>query len=192
MTHTANGNETLDFDPRNLPQEYLAAIGLLSAAASSTDGIIEYAIAGLLGLDAEQGWAVTAHMPAPLRTSVLRSSAEIAIANGKALDELDIHLDAIKAATDARNQIIHGSWCVRPSDKAVLLVKQEARTHVEVSSRPVAVNEIESKALALYEVGMNLMRFCIALGIDPALPRERDRLVNTHKARKARRKKTGK
>lgn len=131
-------------------------------------------------------------MPAPLRTSVLRASAEIAIDNGEALDELDIHLKAIKDATDARNQMIHGSWCVRPSDQAVLLVKQEARTHVEVSSRPVAVDEIERKALTLYDVGMNLMRFCIAVGIDPALPRERDRTVNTPKARKARRKKTGK
>lgn len=190
MTHTANGNETLDFDPRNLPQEYLAAIGLLSAAASSTDSIIEYAIAGLLDLDAEQGWAVTAHMPAPLRMSVLRSAAEIAIDYDKALDELDVHLDQIKAATDARNQMIHGSWCVRPSNGQVMFVKQEARTHVEVQLRAVAVDEIERKALTLYEVGMNLMRFCIALGIDPKLPRQRDRGVNTPKARKARRKKT--
>lgn len=192
MDRTRNGNEVLDFDPRNLPQEHLAAIGLLSAAASSTDGIVEYAIAGLLEIDAEQGWAVTAYMSAPLRISVLRASAEIVISNGKALDELDIHLDAIKAATESRNQIIHGSWCMRPSDQAVLLVKQEARTHVEVSSRSVTVDEVKGKALALYEAGMDLMRFCIALGIDPALPRQRDRLVNTPKARKARRKQAGK
>ena len=192
MAITGNGNETLDFDPRNLPQDYLAAIGLLSAAASSTDGIVEYAIAGLLGLDAEQGWAVTAHMSAPLRTSVLRSAAEIAIDSGRALDELDIHIEAIKAATDARNQMIHGSWCVRPSDNQVMFANQVARTHVEVGLRPVAVDEIERKALTLYETGMNLMRFCIALGIETKLPRARDRGANTPKARKARRKKSGK
>lgn len=55
MDCTPKGNEVLDFDPRNLPQAYLAAIGLLSAAASHTDSIVEYTIAGLLGLDAEQG-----------------------------------------------------------------------------------------------------------------------------------------
>ena len=184
MSRTANENETLDFDPRNLPQEYLAAIGLMSAAASSTDGIMEYAIAGLLGLDAEQGWAVTAHMSAPQRTSVLRSSAEIVIESASALDELDIHLNARKAATDARNQMIHGSWSIRPSDGQVVLVKQEARTHVEVSLRAVSVDEIKGAALALYEVGMNLMRFCISFGIEPALPRKRDRITNTPKARK--------
>lgn len=161
----------------------------MSAAASHADGIVEMAIAGMLGIDGEQGWAVTAHMSAPLRASVLRATAEIAFDDGAALDELDIHLEAIKAATEARNDMIHGSWCVRPSDGAVLLVKQEARTHVEVTSRPVTVDEIKGKALALYEAGISLMRFLIATDKVPSLPRERERGVNTPKERKARRKK---
>ena len=188
MELTPNGNEKLDFEPANLPQDYLAAIGLMSAAASHTDSIIEMAIAGMLGLDGEQGWAVTAHMSAPLRTSVLRSAAEIALTDERALNELDVHIQAIKKATENRNAMVHGSWCYRESDNAVLLVQQEARTHVSVTSRPVTVAEIKHKALALHEVGLNLMRFLLAVDKLPALPRDRARGVNTPSARKARRK----
>lgn len=192
MDETPRGNEVLDFDPFNLPPLHLRAIGLMSAAASSTDSVIEMAIAGVLGLDGEQGYAVTAHMPNPLRISVLKSAAEIRFDRADILNALDSILDTIKAAVEERNDYVHGSWCVRPSDGAVLLVQQSARTHVEVSSRPVAVKEIESKAVALYDAGMDLMRFIIATDILPPLPRDRQRGVNTPKARKAARKKQGK
>lgn len=193
MHLTPNGNEVLDFTPANLPQDHLAAIGLMSAAASSTDSIIEMAIAGMLGIDSEQGYAVTAHMSAPLRASVLKSAAEIVLTDARALDELDTIMDAIKSAVQDRNDIVHGSWCVRPSDNTVLLVQQQARTHVEITSRPVTVNEIELKALTLHEVGLQLMRFIMAVDKTPALPRaDRARGVNTPKARKAARKKEGK
>lgn len=192
MDRTPNGNEVLDFEPAHLPQDHLAAIGLMSAAASHADSIIEMAIAGMLGIDGEQGWAVTSHMTAPLRASVLKSAAEIVIDNERALNELDAILEAIKKATAARNEMVHGSWCFRRSDQAVLLVKQEARTEVQVSSRPVTVDEIKLKAIALYEAGINLMRFIMALDKLPALPRERLRGVNTADARKRRRKQNGK
>lgn len=191
MNRTPGGNEVLNFNPQLLPQEYLSAIGLMSAAASSTDNIIEMAIAGMLGIDAEQMCAVTSHMSAPLRASCLKSAAEIVLEDPKALDELDFHLEAIKKAQEARNDIVHGSWCVRPSDKAVLLVQQEARTHVNIQSRPMTVDEIKRKAITLYEVGMNLMRFLIATDKLPDLPRDRKRGINTPKARKAARKEKG-
>jgi len=192
MDKTPRGNEVLDFDPFNLPPMHLQAIGLMSAAASSTDSVIEMAIAGALGIDGEQGYAVTAHMPFPLRMSVLKSAAEIRFARHEILNALDSILEVIKKAVEDRNDYIHGSWCRRPSDGAALLVQQSARTHVEVSSRPVTVDEIEGKALALYNAGMDLMRFIIAADILPPLPRDRERGVNTPKARKAARKKEGK
>lgn len=193
MKLTPRGNEVLDFTPTTLPQDHLAAIGLMSVAASSTDSIIEMAIAGMLGIDGEQGYAVTAHMSAPLRASVLKSAAEIVLTDSKALDELDAIMDGIKRAVQARNDIIHGSWCIQPSTGTVILVQQEARTHVEIKSRPVTVDEIKLKAITLYEVGMSLMQFIIAMEKVPALPREdRARGANTPKARKAARKKEGK
>jgi hypothetical protein len=192
MDRTPSGNEVLDFEPAHLPHDHLAAIGLMSAAASSTDSIVEMAIAGMLGIDGEQGYAVTAHMSAPLRASVLKSAAEIALTDARALDWLDEIMRAIKDAASDRNDIVHGSWCVRPSNGEVLLVQQEARTHVIISSRPVTVDEIKRKAIALYDAGMDLMRFLMAVNRLPALPRaDRARGVNTPQARKAARKKNG-
>ncbi|MEO6112840.1 MAG: hypothetical protein ABIP07_00115 [Sphingomicrobium sp.] len=157
MQKTPLGNEVLDFNPFSLPPHYLRAIGLMSAAASSTDGVFEMAIAGVLGVDGEMGWAVTAHMTAPLRKSVLSSAAEIRFESAKTLDRLDAVLSRIKTAVEERNDMIHGSWCIKHSTGEVLLVQQEARTHVVTSSRPVPVDEIERKALTLYDAGMELM-----------------------------------
>jgi len=182
----------MDFEPANLPREYLAAIGLMSAAASHTDSIVEMAIAGVLGVDGEQGWAVTSHMPAPLRTSVLKSAAEIVMTDEAALNRLDDILDAIKSAVEERNGMVHGSWCRRPSDNAVFLVRQEARTSVKISSIPVTVDQIELKALALYNAGIGLMEFILDMDIMPAYPRTRNRTINTPSARKRRRKQNGK
>src|SRR3954464_10947754 len=67
----------LNFDPFNLPMKMLAAIGLITSCSSQTEHIIEEAIAGLLGVDVEYGFAVTTHMTAPHRDNVLRAVAEI-------------------------------------------------------------------------------------------------------------------
>jgi hypothetical protein len=188
MDRTPAGNEVLDFTPHLLPQELLAALGLMAASAAQTEDIIEMAIAGVLGIDGERGYAVTCHMSAPLRASVLKSAAEIRFDNPAVLDELDILLDQIKLTQGYRNDMLHGSWCRRPSDGAIFLVSQEARTHVEIKSRPATIDEIKLKADALYNAGIDLMRFLIALDIVPAVPGDRPRGVNTPKARKARKK----
>lgn len=135
---------------------------------------------------------MTAHMSAPLRESVLKSAAEIVIPDEHDLNELDVILAAIKTAAADRNDMVHGSWCYRESDKAVLLVQQKARSNVAVTSRPVTVDEIKLKALALYNAGIDLMEFLITQDRVPALPRDRVRGANTHRERKARRKNAGK
>jgi len=160
----------------------------MAASAAQTEDIIEMAIAGILGIDGERGYAVTCHMSAPLRASVLKSAAEIRFDDPAILDELDLLLDRIKLTQGYRNDMLHGSWCRRPSDGAIFLVSQEARTHVEIKSRPVTVDEIELKADALYEAGIDLMSFLIDLNVVPETPRERKRGVNTPKSRKARKK----
>lgn len=68
-----------DFDPRNLPKELLAAIGLATASASQTESLVEMAIDGCASLAVEFTAPTTTHMAAPLRDSVLRSAAEIRI-----------------------------------------------------------------------------------------------------------------
>jgi hypothetical protein len=52
----------------------------------------------------------------------------------------------------------------------------------------VTVDEIELKADALYDAGIDLMRFLVALDVVPEVPGDRIRGVNTPKARKARKK----
>jgi hypothetical protein len=54
--------EDYDFDPRNLPQDLLAAIGLMTTSAAHTESCVDEAIAGCLGIDYEYGQAVTTHM----------------------------------------------------------------------------------------------------------------------------------
>ena len=49
----------LDFDPRNLPRDYLEAIGLACASYAQTEDHLQMAIAGLLKIDSETGWAIT-------------------------------------------------------------------------------------------------------------------------------------
>jgi hypothetical protein len=61
--------EHYDFDPRNLPQDLLAAIGLMTTSAAHTESCVDEAIAGCLGVDYEYGQAVTTHMTMPLRFS---------------------------------------------------------------------------------------------------------------------------
>jgi hypothetical protein len=44
----------LDFDPHKLPKDYLEAIGLASACYAQTEDNVQWAIAGLLGIDMER------------------------------------------------------------------------------------------------------------------------------------------
>ena len=86
-----------DFDPRNLPEEFLTQIGLAITCASQTEDMFAMAIMGCAGLDSEYGGAVTTHMTMPLKFSVLRSVAEIRLEVGQ-LDQLDDLLEDVDAA----------------------------------------------------------------------------------------------
>jgi hypothetical protein len=46
--------EHYDFDPRNLPPDVLAAIGLMTTSAAHTESCVDEAIAGCLGIDLER------------------------------------------------------------------------------------------------------------------------------------------
>jgi hypothetical protein len=68
-----------DFDPRNLPQDMLAAIGLMTACAAQAESVVEMAIHCFLDIDFEYGQALTKNMSMPQRLNALRASAEIRI-----------------------------------------------------------------------------------------------------------------
>ena len=142
-----------DFDPRNLPPELLNAIGLAVAALAQTEEVIEMAISGCLGLDAEIGAAVTTHMSAPLRFSVLKSVAGIKIDDLDVLDELDKQITELEIAFRKRNDIIHNQWARDPDTNDLFNLKERARTRYEMNLLPVTIDGIKSEALFIYDVG---------------------------------------
>ena len=85
-----------DFDPRNLPKDTLAAIGLCVACSAQAESTLEMAIGACLGLDYEYSLTVTTHMAMPLRFDILRAAAEIRLNDLDDLDLLDNILDNLK------------------------------------------------------------------------------------------------
>lgn len=177
-----------DFDPRNLPQDLLAAIGLVTTCAAQTESIVEQAIAGCLGVDFEFGMAVTVHMAMPLRFSALRAAAEIRIDDLDALDELDLIIDEIDDAFVKRNAVVHHSWCRDPATGNVFTVKNSARTRVETDLIPMSVNGVKGEAAFIYAAGMKLMQFMMDHSLIPPFPPgPRPRAHKSKAARKKRR-----
>ena len=165
----------LDFDPRNLPKEYLEAIGLASACYAQTENHVQLAIAGLLGVDIETGWALSTHMSAPLRESALKSLAELKLTDLDDIEKLDTLLDKVKKAGGKRNDIAHNLWCRDEKTGEVFHLLTDARTRVSVEQKPVSLNSVQSDATFIYDAGIELLGFLIAKNLVPALP-SRDRV----------------
>jgi hypothetical protein len=176
-----------DFDPHNLPQELLAAIDIAIASSAQTEEMIEMAIAGCLGVDAEYGAAVTTHMAGPLRFSALRSVAEIRIDDLDALDRLDALLDEAELAAVKRNAIAHHSWCRNPKTGELFTVKETARKSYSMDLVPMTIEGVKADAEFIYQIGMKLMLFMRMSGILPKTTPDRNRFHKTKAERKKRR-----
>jgi hypothetical protein len=162
--------EYYDFDPRNLPQDLLAAMGLMTTCAAYTESCVDEAIAGCLGVDYEYGQAVTTHMTIPLRFNVLKSAAEIRIDDLDALDELDVLLDRLDEAFNKRNAVVHHIWGRDPETGNVVMVKETARGRVEIEPIPMSADQVKSDALFVYDAGIALFLFLKAHNLVPPLP----------------------
>ena len=187
-----SGPVIYDFSPSNLPPDLLQAIGLTIACAAQTEDILNAAIGGCLGIDAEYNMAVTTHMSVPLKFSVLYSAAEIRIDDLDALDELDEILDAVDKALRARNTVAHNLFAVHPVTGKAHRIHHDARISVQVELTPVDITAIVGEAQTILEAGLNLGTFLQMHGLYPALPAGRPRAHKSRAARKARRKKSGK
>lgn len=173
--------------PSKLPQDLRAAIGFVVAAASQTENLINWAIGGCLGIDAEYMIAVTQHMTLPLKFDVLHAVAEIRIDDLDALDILDELLTTARNAIDKRNSIVHDTFGVAKTDGRLFRLKQTARGSVEAESIPITVEQIIADAGAIEASGLALMIFLQEHGLIPATPSGRPRGHKTRAARKARR-----
>lgn len=179
----------LDFDPRNIPMRYQRAIGLVAASSAQTESMVQMAICGCLGVDAEYGWAITTHMNATMRGQVLRSVAEIRINDLDALDELDEILDAISAANLLRNDHVHNEWCIYPKTGQVFVVKMKARGRLESDLIPVSIDKIKADAQLIYDLGIQLFSFLQRHKLVANLPPpDRPRAHKSRAERKKRRK----
>lgn len=177
-----------NFDPHNLPQELLAAIGLMTAISAQTEDCVEAAVAGCIGTDFEYGKAITTHMAAPLRDSVLRSVAEIRIDDLDALDELDRILDAVNESFLKRNAIVHHAWCIDLETGEVFTHKETSRARYESDLIPMSVDQVKADAELVYKAGMDLYSFLMTHKLLPSIPTTpRPRGHKSKAARKKRR-----
>lgn len=154
-----------DFNPNSLPVELLQTIGLVTAASAQTEHVLGMLIGGLLNIDDVDTEALTAHMAIPLKDHVIRTLAELHAPTLEDLDLLDEILDKAKACFEARNLLVHNSFCIDPKTGEVLSLRARARGGLQVELKPVSIEEIKEQADALYKIGMDLMQFMISRGL---------------------------
>jgi hypothetical protein len=154
-----------DFNPNSLPLELLQAIGLATAASAQTEHVLGMLIGGLLNIDDVHTEALTAHMAIPLKDHVIRTLAELHAPDLEDLDLLDEMLDKAKTCFDARNLLVHNSFCIDPKTGNVMSLRARARGSLLVELKPVSIDEIKEQAAALYKIGMDLMEFVVSRGL---------------------------
>jgi hypothetical protein len=179
--------DQFDFDPRKLPHDVLAAVGLAVTSAAQTETSIQWAIAGCLGVDAEYGGCVTTHMAMPLRFSALRSVAEIRIDDLDALDELDRLIETAEKAFEKRNALAHHQWGKNEKTGEIITVRASSRSSYKLDSIPMSVDQIKADALFIYDAGIAIIGFLIKHKLTPAVPTRQPRSHKTKVARKKRR-----
>lgn len=156
-----------DFDPRNLPNEYLRAVGLVAMAAAQTEDIVGTFIGCLLGADNIETLAVTTHMTGPLRDHVARALIELNATTAAVVDDVDDLLDAIEAAMAKRNVLVHNPLIRHPDTGEIFAHRLKARGSLQLELRPITVQEIEEDAALIYEAGITLQKYMMLNGIGP-------------------------
>jgi hypothetical protein len=157
-----------DFDPNNLPAEFLQAIGLVTAASAQTESIVQKFIGGLLGIDEIETIALTTHMSAPQKDQVARALIELNGTSAAIVDHVDDLLDAIADAAERRNVLVHNSFARHPETGEVFSIRFKARGSLQVSLQPIDIEQIKKDAAFIYKVGIDLMRFIAAFDVRPA------------------------
>ena len=174
-----------DFDPRSLPPDVLQAIGRMALCSAQTESVVQSFIGAVLQIDNIETIALTAHMSAPLKDHVARALIELNAVSADVVDTVDELLDAISAAAEKRNVVVHNSIVRHPETGELFSYRESARGSLQVSLQPVRVEEIEKDATLIYEAGMDLARFMILHGL-VAPDRTRPIRVPLNRRKKAR------
>lgn len=177
-----------DFDPNNLPPEYLQAIGLVAMASASTDSVVGQFIGGLLKIDNIEALALTAHLNAPVMDHIARALIELNATDVRYVDEVDRLLDAVNEAQAKRNTILHNSLCIHPETGKVFSHRLKARGSLTLELQPISVDEILADAREIHLAGMAVQSFMAMFDADPILRNRpiHEPLNRTKKAREER------
>lgn len=157
-----------DFDPRNLPNEFHAAIGLAVTSWLQTESVLTAAVSGVLGIDAVIGIAVTTHMSMPLRLSVLRSISKLRLKPTQQAS-LEDRIGDIETAHRKRNALVHHQWGYDPELQQYFVIAERAAEELEAELQPKTLAQIEDDAEFIYDSGMGLMTFLIMTDLLPPL-----------------------
>jgi len=183
-----------DFDPANLPDDYLKAIGLVVVSATETEAVMRDFIGALLGIDNIDSIALCTQMPFSLKNQVVRALNEIKAPSASELDALDDIFDRIEAAIQQRNAIAHSSFPIHPDSGQVYRFKEKARGGLSADLVEVQVDELNSIAKEVHDAGLELQEFMMSRGVGPRHREEplREPISRKKKARENRRAKFGK
>ena len=178
-----------DFDPQNLPDDYLRAIGLVVVAATETENVMRDFIGAMLNIDNVDSIALCTPMPFPLKNQIIRTLNELKAPKASELDELDDIFDRIEAAIQKRNSIAHSSFPIHPETKQVYRYKEKARGALSAEMVEVTVEELIGIAKEINESGLLLMEFMMKRGLGPQHRTEplREPISRGKKAREGRR-----
>ena len=182
-----------DFNPHNLPDDYLKAIGLVVVAATETEAVMRNFIGAMLGIDNIDSLALCTQMPFNLKSQITRTLNELKAPNASELDKLDEILDRIEAAMQHRNAIAHSSFPIHPETGQVYRFKEKARGALSADMVEVKAEEITEFAKEIHGAGLALQEFMMQRELQPQLREEplREPLVRSSKARANRREQHG-
>jgi hypothetical protein len=179
----------IDLDPYNLPGEYLAALGLITACSAQAEDRLNDAIAALSETDYFRGAAISAHMSAPMRRDVVRTLAQLSTLPLEALEELDDILDRIELGEKLRNEYVHRVWGQDRERGTAFYVHTKARGEFSMDLFNVTVEELHRDAGLIHYAGVALSDFLLKHGLRPKRPADRSDLAERGKTERARQRK---
>lgn len=164
----ANAREYMefDFDPRKIPDTHALAVGRVSLCWTQTENIIEDVIAALARLSGTKGWAITSHMNFPMKCDALLSVSGLTL-DGEDQESLRLVIARLKILSEARNRYVHSYWAVHEGTGDIYITAIKARGKLKADHTKVALEDIETTAASIYQVGIDLLDFILKRGIFP-------------------------
>ncbi|MFM5923965.1 MAG: hypothetical protein ACKOPG_07255 [Novosphingobium sp.] len=156
-----------DFNPNNLPDEHLRAIGLVIACASQTEEIMRNFIGVLLGVDNIETIALGTHMSLPMKDDIIRAVVELNAPSASAVDEVDDILDEIREAMQLRNAVAHNEFAIHPENGEIYSLREKARGSLQAELKPIKANDLLEAADRVFRAGMALQSYMMKTGLVP-------------------------